>query len=403
MNTRRAMAHSTDPYLFPPVREPASRWERAGLTPGQERYFDRAAGAVLVLFVLGWAYAVAIRPRPSDLTFFDTPLLGPSLPGQLRDPLSTPLAGQRITQNPLDPASDPLAPTVTGAMLERAAREYAARLPREVRGISGDVYVQILPPEASATLPSATRGTLAFRGSAGISDQLAGGPGIFSVVLRVAGGVREVPNLSVIRMVPMSAKKNGKIGDYKIGNWPCEVGRCPANPIYATPPGMIEVTPQNKEMYLSKHIQLKDYITKLQENIWPKYVVVVPKNLDKIELVIQELEAMGHPVHNIFAVSGFRSPWYNANGGNTQGRGELSRHMYGDAMDIAVDNDYNGIMDDLNGDGKIDLNDARVIGEAVNRVEAKYPELVGGMHYYPPTGGHRGMVHIDSRGKRARW
>ena len=59
-------------------------------------------------------------------------------------------------------------------------------------------------------------------------------------------------------------------------------------------------------------------------------------------------------------------------------------------MDIAVDNDRNGIMDDLNGDGRINLSDARVIGQAVDRVEAKHPELVGGMHYYPPTGGHQG-------------
>ena len=77
--------------------------------------------------------------------------------------------------------------------------------------------------------------------------------------------------------------------------------------------------------------------------------------------------------------------------------------MYGDAMDIAVDNDRDGLMDDLNGDGRITLADARVIGAAVDRVERKYPHLVGGMHYYPPTGGHRGMVHIDTRGNRARW
>ena len=112
---------------------------------------------------------------------------------------------------------------------------------------------------------------------------------------------------------------------------------------------------------------------------------------------------MGHPVQNIFAVSGFRTPAYNAGGGNTSGRGKLSRHMYGDAMDIAVDNDRNNIMDDLNGDGRINLSDARVIGQAVDRVEKKYPAMVGGMHYYPPTGGHQGMVHIDTRGFRARW
>ena len=69
--------------------------------------------------------------------------------------------------------------------------------------------------------------------------------------------------------------------------------------------------------------------------------------------------------------------------------------MYGDAMDIAMDNDGNGIMDDLNGDGRINLSDARVIGEAVDRVEKKYPHA-GGRHALlsahgraPGDGAHR--------------
>ena len=228
-------------------------------------------------------------------------------------------------------------------------------------------------------------------------------PGVWQLLVESEGTVKPVRNTLVITVIPMSAKRNGKIGRFNIGNWPYERGGKPSNPIYDTPPGMIEVTPENQETYLTRHIQLKDFITKGQENVWPKYVVVQPRVLDKVELVLRELETMGHPVENIFAVSGFRTPWYNARGGNTAGRGQLSRHMYGDAMDIAVDNDRNGVMDDLNGDGRITLADARVIGEAVDRVERKYPHLVGGMHYYPPTGGHMGMVHIDTRGYRARW
>jgi uncharacterized protein YcbK (DUF882 family) len=227
-------------------------------------------------------------------------------------------------------------------------------------------------------------------------------PGIWNVVLQMRDAVRPAGEVSVITLVPLSQKQGGRIGNYRIGNWPYEQGGAP-KPVYRPPAGLIEVTPQNRETWLSEHIQLKDFITKGQEDVWPKYVAVQPRILDKVELVIQELEAMGHPVENIFAVSGFRTPAYNAGGGNTVGRGKLSRHMYGDAMDIAVDNDRNNIMDDLNGDGSINLNDARVIGAAVDRVEAKYPQLVGGMHYYPPTGGHQGMVHIDTRGFRARW
>ena len=40
-------------------------------------------------------------------------------------------------------------------------------------------------------------------------------------------------------------------------------------------------------------------------------------------------------------MSGFRTPQYNAGGGNTGGRAGLSRHMYGDASDIFIDNDGN--------------------------------------------------------------
>ena len=405
MNGGAHMEHATDHHLFPLVREPASRWERAGLSPAQERRFNRLAAALLVLFVAGWAYTIALRlrqPAPTDLAGARTPLLGPSSPSAALGPAAPPLAGERITRSPLAAGAEPLAPTVTTALLRRAAREYAGRLPREVRGLSGSVYVHILAPDEAPDLPASGTGSLAFQTGSRIAGAL-GGPGVFNVVLRSGALAEAVPNLAVIRMVPMSRKQNGRIGAYRIGNWPCEVGNCPADPIYATPPGMIEVTPQNREMFLSEHLQLKDFITKLQENVWPKYVVVDPQILDKIELVVQELERRGHPVENLFAVSGFRSPWYNANGGSTAGRGALSRHMYGDAVDIAVDNDRNGIMDDLNGDGRIDLRDARIIGEAVDRVERQHPSLVGGMHYYPPSGGHRGMVHIDTRGRRARW
>ncbi len=128
-----------------------------------------------------------------------------------------------------------------------------------------------------------------------------------------------------------------------------------------------------------------------------------PRLLDKLELTIQELNASGTPVKHVGTISGFRTPSYNAGGGNTGGRGALSRHMYGDAMDWYVDNDRDGRMDDLNGDGNINTGDGRVIVNAATAVEKKYPELVGGVGLYAPTGAHSGFVHIDTRGYRARW
>jgi uncharacterized protein YcbK (DUF882 family) len=102
-------------------------------------------------------------------------------------------------------------------------------------------------------------------------------------------------------------------------------------------------------------------------------------------------------------MSGFRTPQYNRRGGDSTGRAGLSRHMYGDAADVWVDDDGDGQMDDLDGDGRHDLDDARVVCEAVDRVEREHPELVGGCGYYPGNGAHGPFTHIDTRGYRARW
>ena len=60
-------------------------------------------------------------------------------------------------------------------------------------------------------------------------------------------------------------------------------------------------------------------------------------------------------------------------------------------------------MDDLNGDGRVDINDAHILAAAADSVERQHPELVGGIGIYPATGAHGPFVHIDARGTRARW
>ena len=163
------------------------------------------------------------------------------------------------------------------------------------------------------------------------------------------------------------------------------------------------MTPQNADTYVSKHFKLRDFVTKDQPNVWPKYLLLNPKLLDKLELTIQELEASGHPVKHMQVMSGFRTPNYNHKGGNTLGRANLSRHMYGDAADVFVDNDGNGIEDDLNHDGRVNPLDAEVVAAAADRVERKYPSLVGGIGVYSASSGHGPFTHIDVRGFRARW
>jgi uncharacterized protein YcbK (DUF882 family) len=222
-------------------------------------------------------------------------------------------------------------------------------------------------------------------------------------MVAMGNAVKAVPDLSVVTLVPLSEKRGGRIGTYRIGNWPYESGGRPRSPQYAPPRGLVRVTPENLNLRVSQHFTLRDFVTKGQVNVWPKYVAMSPQLLDKLELTIQELNASGVPVQHVGTISGFRTPDYNAGGGNTGGRGALSRHMYGDAMDWYVDNDRNGSMDDLNKDGRVNKEDGRVIGKAAERIEKKYPALVGGIGLYSPTGAHNGFVHIDTRGYRARW
>jgi uncharacterized protein YcbK (DUF882 family) len=227
--------------------------------------------------------------------------------------------------------------------------------------------------------------------------------GVWNVIVRMADAIREVPDLSLITLVPLSQKRSGRIGEYLIGEWPFETGGKPPSAAYEPPAGLVRVTAENQDIQVSEHFKLRDFLTKGQADVWPKYVAMSPRLLDKLELTIDALDAMGHPVVDVGVISGFRTPTYNVAGGDPRGRGALSRHMYGDAMDFYVDNDGDGRMDDLNGDGRIDSDDGRVIVRAAERVEKEHPSLIGGIGLYSPTGAHSGFVHIDTRGYRARW
>jgi uncharacterized protein YcbK (DUF882 family) len=211
-----------------------------------------------------------------------------------------------------------------------------------------------------------------------------------------------VTDLRVLTLTPLSARRNGRIGLYYIGAWPTE-GKRGAPERYAPPRGLIEVTRETQDTPVSEHLRIRDFLTHDQANVWPKYVVIDPRNVDKLELVLEALARRGIRARRLHVMSGFRTPQYNRRGGDSTGRAGLSRHMYGDAADVWVDDDGDGQMDDLDGDGRHDLDDARVVCEAVDRVEREHPELVGGCGYYPGNGAHGPFTHIDTRGYRARW
>jgi len=218
------------------------------------------------------------------------------------------------------------------------------------------------------------------------------------VALLAASTVFAFPDIT---LQPIAALQTGKYERYHVGRWPGDE-RAQENPVYALPKGFIEVTPDNEDTPVSKHFRLRDFLTHDQQDVWPKVLVLQPRLVDKLELVADELRRRGLP-DALHVMSGFRTPQYNAQGVRPGGRARDSRHMYGDASDMFVDADGDGRMDDLNHDGKVDIQDAKLLFAAAEAVEAAHPELVGGLSAYRATSAHGPFVHIDARGVKARW
>jgi len=364
-----------------PVTE---RRPRLGLSPRGERWLNATGWTLVALFALAWTWSIAYARAAAErgvLVASPSARLAASLTGRDR--------------------------TATAYLTDAALEALASAL----RGRSGKLTVQTVLPGDTLRADSVPPGARIVYQSEGEAEAQPESrpttPGVRRVAVAVGNALKPVANLNLITMQPFSAKRGGRIGQYLIGNWPSERGargpsKAPAER-YANPRGFIEVTRENQHTPVSEHFRLSDFLTKGQANVWPKYLVLEMRLVDKLELVISELKKAGVKVERVTVFSGFRTPSYNVGGGNTGGRADLSRHMYGDAADLYIDNDGNGTMDDLNRDGSIDTRDVRVILEAVDRVERANPELIGGAGVYPACCGHGPFIHIDTRGYRARW
>jgi len=362
-------------------------WNRPGVTPRGERILDVVSGIVLFAFAVGWVWSIA-SVRTAGAT-------GTS------DGEITPVTS--AVASALTHVSAPTAAYLTDAALTALVDRMFAK----ERGASGKLRAAIKPEPAPLTPDTLPPGAQVEYSQGGQVAPAPKGSGVWNVLLAIGNAVRPVANFNVITMLPFSAKKNGRVGLYYVGNWPSEKGKVGSSKApswtYANPAGFIEVTPENADTPVSDHFKLRDFLTHDQPNVWPKYLVLQPRLIDKLELVLSDLEAHGFDVHGVHIMSGFRTPQYNYTGGNTGGRANLSRHMYGDASDIYIDDNGDGQMDDLNHDGKISIDDARVIQQAVDRVDVVHPELIGGAGVYTAAAGHGPFIHIDTRGYRARW
>src|SRR5438552_1259625 len=199
-------------------------------------------------------------------------------------------------------------------------------------GLSGKVFARFVLPEdwiSLASLPGAAVAAASVQGGSGASPE------------------------TVFTMRSFGQKVRAWLNGYRLGYWPQEKGRLRSE-AYKNPDGFIEVSPENEDTRVSEHFRLRDFVSHDQKEIWPKYVVLREPLLDKLELVIEDLNDHGINAEGMRIRSGFRTPAHNF---AVRGAGSArdSRHQFGAAADVSIDQEGNGKMSDLNGDGRVNF------------------------------------------------
>jgi hypothetical protein len=223
-------------------------------------------------------------------------------------------------------------------------------------------------------------------------------PCLTSLVLRETTSSAET-RLNVFVMVPIERVQDEHLNGYRIGSYPKTPFKGLA--IYRPPRGLVEVTRGNVDTRVSPHFTIGQFLCK-QAGGYPKYLILRPMLLLKIEMMLEKVNQAGVRCDTFHVMSGYRTPFYNHAIRNVK----YSRHQWGGAADVFVDvKPEDGLMDDLNGDGRIDVRDARHLYNLVDDLYGAswYAPYVGGLGLYRTTANHGPFIHVDVRGFRARW
>jgi hypothetical protein len=281
------------------------------------------------------------------------------------------------------------APTAVLAPIRDSA-DPTVQVPDSLRGRSGRLRMRLVRPGAGSGIEDSALTTV-------FGADATARPGFLSVTDQATAETFHFATL-----LPFSARQDdGRVGLYRVGRWPGE-SRLARERAASLPWGFIRVEEGDSSRRVSTHFTVGQFLNRDQRGLWPKYLVLDERLVDKLELVITELRAAGHAAGGLTILSGFRTPQFNARGPNSSQSSE-SRHQYGDAADVLLDADGDGRMDDLTRDGLVDRRDALAFAAIVERVERRYPELVGGLGLYRAAPGRSLFLHLDVRGERVRW
>lgn len=278
----------------------------------------------------------------------------------------------------------------------------------EALGLSGEMHMQFVRAGARVAFPLEANGPIVgFRYQwmrvgtdepGDVARELFGDtllaplePGFYELVVTRSGVTQRLAQPRLAVMVPFEQKLGTTLNGYQIGRYPAEWSR---DQQAERPDGFVEVYEGDLDLPLTRHLKVRDFITHDRQTMWPRYVAIDPRVLDKIELVLVEIARRRGEHGAGFSMqvhSGFRTPLHNA---GVEGSARDSRHLYGDAADVAIDAD---------GDGKLTIFDAYRVESAVEWIESQYPELAGGLGVYSSPRYATPYCHIDARGERKRW
>ena len=295
----------------------------------------------------------------------------------------------------------------TGSSFQPGYAGFSVRFKEEVNPYSV-LGVFVLPEEAltlEIAAEDAARGPYTLDAAGGKVERLTETawewrapkrPGLAAVRLVQQSSGREM-TLHAFVMVPVGPDAR-QVKGYDLGQYPRKPFK--GLPTYLPPRGFVEVTPANKDVAVAPHFTLGQFVCK-QGLAFPKYLVLRERLLLKLEALLSEVNEQGYRASTFTVMSGFRTPAYNRGLKN----GEYSRHIYGDASDIFIDEDHDGVMDDLNRNGRSDLGDAEVLRGLFEAMAGRpgFQTFAGGLGLYDSTRYHGPYVHVDTRGYDARW
>ncbi len=218
-------------------------------------------------------------------------------------------------------------------------------------------------------------------------------PGLYPIIVTSGTTVRRI---NAFVMIPFdSLDKKGYLKGLKIGKYPRPIEQFPN---FTKPKGFIITTPDNMNTPVSPHYTLGDFAPR-STTCFPRYTVLREELLIKLELLTDLVKRHGVKFDRFAVFSGYRPPAYNWR----VERGRNSAHIYGGAADIIIDANSDGRFDDLNHDGHSNRKDAKLLAAFAEELEQQHPELAGGIGWYSRTRSRGPFIHVDVRGKTARW